>query len=72
LVQRNAVRYRSCSKAIRPHDHVENLLWLKLPKRRLPAEVGGQKVNVSEENPRYLVETEKGVKYAAHGLWARK
>jgi hypothetical protein len=35
LVKRNAVKYRRCSKAIQPHHHVENLLWFKLPKRRL-------------------------------------
>jgi Hypervirulence associated proteins TUDOR domain len=29
-------------------------------------EVGGQKVNASEANPRYLVESEKSGKEAAH------
>jgi hypothetical protein len=29
-------------------------------------EVGGQKINASEENPRYLVESEKSGKEAAH------
>ena len=31
-----------------------------------PAEVGGQKVNASEDDPRYLVESEKSGKEAAH------
>jgi hypothetical protein len=29
-------------------------------------EVGGQKINASEDNPRYLVESEKSGKEAAH------
>ena len=29
-------------------------------------EVGGQKINASEEDPRYLVESEKSGKEAAH------
>jgi Hypervirulence associated proteins TUDOR domain len=37
-------------------------------KRKLtsPTEVGGQKVNASEDDPRYLVESEKSGKEAAH------
>jgi hypothetical protein len=31
-----------------------------------PAEVGGQKVSASEDDPRYLVESEKSGKEAAH------
>ena len=31
-------------------------------------EVGGQKINASEEDPRYLVESEKSGKEAAHKL----
>jgi Hypervirulence associated proteins TUDOR domain len=31
-----------------------------------PTEVGGQKVNASEDDPRYLVESEKSGKQAAH------
>jgi hypothetical protein len=30
------------------------------------AEVGGQKINASEDDPRYLVEGEEGGKVAAH------
>jgi hypothetical protein len=30
------------------------------------AEVGGQKINASEDDPRYLVESEKSGKEAAH------
>jgi Hypervirulence associated proteins TUDOR domain len=37
-------------------------------KKKLTSEtnVGGQKVNASEDNPRYLVESEKSGKEAAH------
>ena len=37
-------------------------------KKKLTSEtnVGGQKVNASEDNPRYLVESEKNGKEAAH------
>ena len=37
-------------------------------KRKLTSstEVGGQKVNASEDDPRYLVESEKSGKEAAH------
>jgi hypothetical protein len=37
-------------------------------KKRLtsPTEVGGQKVNASDGDPRYLVESEKSGKEAAH------
>ena len=31
-------------------------------------EVGGQKINASEDDPRYLVESEKSGKEAAHKL----
>ena len=35
-------------------------------KRNGKPEVGGQKVNASEDDPRYLVESEKSGKEAAH------
>ena len=31
-----------------------------------PTQVGGQKINASEDDPRYLVESEKSGKEAAH------